>query len=72
MLDQIVRKLEIELASPEYEIIKQGSDDCSAMYFVQRGECNVIVSDKIGLESGIKRVRTLYPGDHFGVRIYIC
>ena len=67
MLDQIVKKLEIELASPEFEILKQGSDDTNTMYFVQRGECNVMVSDKIGLESGIKRVRTLYPGDHFGV-----
>ncbi len=38
------------------------------MYFIQLGECTVYVSDKIGLESGVKEVRTLYTGDHFGVR----
>ena len=37
------------------------------MFFIQSGECSVMVQDKIGLESGIKRVRVLYSGDHFGV-----
>ena len=38
------------------------------MYFIQSGECSVIVYDKIGLDSGMKEVRRLYTGDHFGVR----
>jgi hypothetical protein len=54
--------------SPDHEIIKQGEDDGNGMYFIQLGECRVYVSDKIGLESGVKEVRTLYTGDHFGVR----
>lgn len=70
MIHKIVNSLEIKLASPESEIVKQGSDDLDYMYIVQKGECNVHVMDKIGLENGIKRVRTLYPGDHFGVRQY--
>jgi len=36
------------------------------MFFIQSGECSVIIQDKIGLESGIKQVRLLYGGDHFG------
>lgn len=36
------------------------------MYFVQKGDCSVFVQDKIGLEAGVKRVRSLFPGDHFG------
>lgn len=67
LLDKIVRCLDIRLEAPENEIVKQGSDELDAMYFVQNGDCNVIVQDKIGLEAGIKRVRTLFPGDHFGV-----
>jgi CRP-like cAMP-binding protein len=66
MLDLIVKRLEIKLEAPENEIVKQGSDDNDYMYVVQKGECNVLVVDKVGLENGSKRVRTLYPGDHFG------
>ncbi|CDW89695.1 UNKNOWN [Stylonychia lemnae] len=69
MLEDIVQKLEISLHAPENEIIKQGSDDPENqlnMYFVQRGVCQVFVNDKVGLDSGVKRVRLLYPGDHFG------
>jgi len=66
LLHKIVHDLEIKLAFPENEIVKQGSDELDYMYIVQKGECNVHVLDKIGLENGFKRVRTLYPGDHFG------
>lgn len=37
------------------------------MYLVQRGICYVNINDKVGLDAGLKRVRILYPGDHFGV-----
>eukprot|EP00347_Sterkiella_histriomuscorum_P000014 403377514 len=66
MLEHIVDNLEVTMREPENEIIKQGSDECEFMYFVQKGKCNVVVQDKIGLDSGSKRVRQLYPGDHFG------
>jgi signal-transduction protein with cAMP-binding, CBS, and nucleotidyltransferase domain len=68
MLELIVNRLEIQLAAPENEIVRQGSEENDSMYFVQKGECSVQVQDKIGLDAGIKRVRTLYAGDHFGVR----
>ncbi|CDW83695.1 cyclic nucleotide-binding protein [Stylonychia lemnae] len=55
LIDIIVKNLEIQLESPENEIVKQGSDDTEAMYFVQKGDCSVLVQDKIGLEAGIKR-----------------
>ena len=36
------------------------------MYFVQQGECNVIIKDKVGLNQGKKQVRKLFVGDYFG------
>lgn len=63
--------LEIKLEAPENEIVKQGSDEIDSMYFVQKGECSVYVQDKIGLEAGIKKVRVLFAGDHFGVKFLI-
>lgn len=67
-IQHLARKMDIRLASPENEICKQGVDDGQGMYFIQSGECSVIVYDKIGLDSGMKEVRRLYTGDHFGVR----
>jgi CRP-like cAMP-binding protein len=58
--------LDIQLASPEYEIVKQGSNDGHGMFFIQTGECSDIIEEKIGLESSIKQIRLLYGGDHFG------
>lgn len=71
MLGYMVERLEIALVEPENQIVKQGSEDIDKLYFVQKGECNVNVMDKIGLENGLKRVRSLFPGDHFGVSIYL-
>ncbi len=70
MLEYIVKRLDIVLVEPENEIVKQGSEDNDKLFYVQKGECNVNVMDKVGLENGLKRVRTLFPGDHFGVRFY--
>ena len=68
-MNEIISNLDISLHAPENVIVQQGSDECDYMYFVQRGECQVIVHDKVGLDSGVKKVRYLYPGDHFGVRL---
>ncbi len=70
IIDFFVKKLEIKLVSPEHELVKQGCDDAAendlALYFVQKGDCSALVHNKIGLEVGNKKTRTLYPGDHFG------
>lgn len=44
------------------------------MFFIQSGECFVMVQDKIGLESGNRKIRNLFAGDHFGevALIYGC
>ena len=65
-INTLSKKLDIMLASPENEIVKQGIEDHEGMFFIQSGECNVVVQDKIGLESGVRQVRSLYGGDHFG------
>lgn len=67
LLEVIVKKLEIELSYPEQQLVTQGDVSNECMYFVEKGECSVMVKDKVGLESGAKKVRTLFPGDHFGV-----
>lgn len=67
MIKYMVKYVEVSIQAPESEIIQQGSEDCSHMYFVQRGICYVNINDKVGLDVGLKRVRILYPGDHFGV-----
>lgn len=66
LIKHLSRKFNIFLASPENEIVKQGEEDQEGMFFIQSGECQVMVQDKIGLESGIKKVRNLFTGDHFG------
>lgn len=68
-IQSLAQKFGIFLASPENEICKQGEDDGKGMYFIQLGECSVFVQDKVGLESGVKEVRKLTAGDHFGVRM---
>lgn len=70
MVHDIVDKLGIDLQEPEKEIVKQGSEDAHLMYFVQKGQCDVLVQDKIGSDSGLKRVRSLISGDHFGVSVF--
>lgn len=66
LIHTLSKRLDIVLASPEVEIVKQGIEDDEGMFFIQSGECSVVVQDKIGLESGNKLVRLLYKGDHFG------
>lgn len=39
------------------------------MFFIAKGDCTVLIQDRMGLESGNKRIRTLYSGDHFGVNL---
>ena len=41
-------------------------NDC--IFFLEKGECVVKVKDKQKLRNSDKKVRTLYPGDYFGVR----
>jgi len=36
------------------------------MFFIERGECIVTINDKDKMRNKSKKVRTLYPGDHFG------
>lgn len=36
------------------------------MFFIERGECIVQINDKDKMRNKSKKVRTLYPGDHFG------
>jgi len=37
------RKLDIYLASPEHELVRQGVEDEEGMFFIQSGECFVMV-----------------------------
>lgn len=37
------RKLDIDLASPEKEIVRQGVEDSEGMFFIQSGECFVMI-----------------------------
>ncbi len=66
LLQSVVQKLDIKLEAPENQIVIQGTEGQDEMYFVQQGECNVIIKDKVGLNQGKKRVRTLHVGDYFG------
>lgn len=59
--------LETELKTPEATIIKQGQsfdEKESAMYFIGRGDCEVIVIDQDGRPEKINN--QLDEGDHFG------
>ena len=68
----VVKKLKIELTKPEQVLINQGEEldadhTKNFMYFLTKGECEVKVKDRQKLKEEDLRVRTLYPGDHFGV-----
>lgn len=72
-LSFLLRKFEIEFVQPEQILINQG-DELSKndyAYFLEKGECVVKVRDKQKLRNSDKKVRTLYPGDYFGVSTMI-
>lgn len=75
----IIKRLEIELATPEYvfmvqdEEVKLNLTENSErdkrndyMFFIAKGECNVMVKDKLYEGHEELLVRTLQPGEHFG------
>jgi len=43
LIRSIAKRLEIVLASPEHEIIRQGVEDSEGMFFIHSGQCDVIV-----------------------------
>lgn len=69
ILAQVVKRLEVELATPEMIFIAQ--DDApevnNYMYFIAKGDCFVRVKDRLNEGNEEIRHRTLLPGDHFGV-----
>lgn len=72
ILGQVVKRLEVELATPEMMFIAQDEplEANSYMYFIAKGDCFVQVKDR--LNQGVEDIkhRTLLPGDHFGVSLY--
>ena len=58
----------IQFEEPEARIIKQNetSSENEFVFFIERGECIVQISDKEKMRNKPKKVRTLFPGDYFG------
>jgi len=66
LVDIVVYKISHEMFEPESSIITQGEQG-DKLYFIAKGECEVFVKDEKKRETFVK---TLLPGDHFGVRMH--
>ena len=66
----MVGKLKIYLSEPEKILVKQfdqvHDDKHDGMFYVIKGETEVLVKDKQRLNKQDKPVQKLFPGDHFG------
>lgn len=71
ILGQVVKRLQVELATPEMIFIAQddAAGDDSSMYFIAKGDCFVSVKDRLNEGNEEIKHRTLLPGDHFGVSL---
>jgi hypothetical protein len=69
MLNFVVMRLQVELATPENVFVVQDDplENNSYMYFIAKGDCFINVKDR--LKDGVEEIRhrSLLPGDHFGV-----
>ena len=65
----VVKRLTVELATPEDVFVAQDDsyEQNNNMYFIAKGDCVVIVKDR--LKDGVVEVKhaSLNPGNHFGV-----
>ena len=66
----LVKRMEVELTTPEFAFFNVDDDyseDTCCMYFIQKGDCKVLVKDNVDENTVEVTVRDLYPGDLFGV-----
>jgi hypothetical protein len=72
LMHYLVKRLEVELATPENVFVSQGDEAAKSanyMFFIAKGDCNVMISDYY--EGAVRETmhRSLLPGDHFGVSL---
>jgi hypothetical protein len=49
-MNYVVKRLQVELATPESVFVAQDDEltlDNSYMYFISKGDCNVMIKDKV-------------------------
>ena len=67
LLDVLLVSLGVDLKPPDDEVVKQDDEfeesGETPMYFINTGECKVLVRDHNGREL---EMRKLHEGDHFG------
>jgi hypothetical protein len=66
----IVKRLKVELATPEQIFVSQDdevTEETSHMFFLAKGDCVVMIKDRVAEGHEELKHRTLLPGDHFGV-----
>lgn len=71
-MNYVVKRLQVELATPESVFVSQDDEltpENSYMYFIAKGDCNVMIKDKVNDVFEEIQHRSLLPGDHFGVRL---
>ena len=69
IINNIVKRMDTMLKTPETILIKQDElidKEKDEIYFIAKGRCNVIVTDKFQDRSEEKICRYLDAGDHFG------
>ena len=69
VLEFVIKRFEVELTTPEYAFMTQEeelNEENTNRFFSSKGDCNVMVKDKIGDIIEETKARTLNPGAHFG------
>ncbi|CDW87072.1 cyclic nucleotide-binding protein [Stylonychia lemnae] len=69
IMNFIVKRLKVELATPEQIFVSQDdevTEDTCYMFFLAKGDCVVMIKDRV--QDGHEEIkhRSLLPGDHFG------
>jgi hypothetical protein len=72
MVSSLMKRLEVELATPEMVFVNQDDEinqTNAYMFFLAKGDCVVMIKDRVHDGHEELKHRSLLPGDHFGVSI---
>ena len=70
ILNQLIKRLDVQLATPEQMFVNQDDELTEGndyMYFLAKGDCVVLIKDRVFDGHEEVKHRSLLPGDHFGV-----